>query len=268
MELRSGGIDIFYIDESHDRHVYVVSSVCIPLLRPVGTKWHVVWHESFQAARDWRKAAKVHVGIPPKKELHGVKLASGRGKFNQGLYNFPKPKACAIYRELLSNIEFLPPYSVMSASATRGRFLYGNFRLEAALYALFQRMRRKCIANDTNAIVFFDRGHPEYRTLYRKAQVYLPTGSRLGSWGDAATKNLPLDMFIEDGNEKDSKHCFFTQIADLIAYSAFLKMKGEQNTLQEWQARLSANNIYDSLPDHVLNTKASTSQPKDGIVRL
>lgn len=33
MLLKKNGIDIFYIDESHDRHVFVVTAVCIPFLR-------------------------------------------------------------------------------------------------------------------------------------------------------------------------------------------------------------------------------------------
>jgi hypothetical protein len=68
--------------------------------------------------------------------------------------------------------------------------------------------------------------------------------------------------------EKDSKYCQFTQLADLIAYSAFLKIKGEQGQLEPWQAAVSAGNIYDSLPTKFLNTAASGRQPRDAIVRL
>ncbi len=85
-------------------------------------------------------------------------------------------------------------------------------------------------------MTFFDQGHQEYRQLYRMAQVHLPTGSMLGSWGAKATKNMPLDMFVKDANEKNSKYCFFTQVADIIAYAAFLKIKGERNELADWQA--------------------------------
>ena len=64
----------------------------------------------------------------------------------------------------------------MSASATQsGRNLYGRQQLEAALYALFQRMRTQCARRNVNAMVFFDQGHPEYRRLYRQAQVFLST---------------------------------------------------------------------------------------------
>ncbi len=75
-------------------------------------------------------------------------------------------------------------------------------------------------------------------------------------------------MFLEDGNEKNSKHCFFTQLADLIAYSAFLKVKEENGDLEPWQSQVSAGNIYESLPKQMLNIRASNFRPKDAIVRL
>jgi hypothetical protein len=203
MLLRSGGTDIFYIDESHDRHVFVVTAICVPFLRCVDDRWRFVWADHLERARNWRRSVSSNLAIPAAKELHGVKLASGRGNYNKGKYAFERPKACAVYRQTLNLVDFLPECSVMSVACSREKELYGHGRLEAAMFALFQRMRRKCVNDKTNAMTFFDQGHPEYRKLYRKAQVFLPTGSSVGAWmsGDQS-KNLPLDMFIEDGNEK------------------------------------------------------------------
>jgi hypothetical protein len=166
-------------------------------------------------------------------------------------------------------IDFLPDASIITTSTKRSsQTLYGSARLEAALHAVFQRMRNKCVARHTNAIVFFDAGHPEYRKAYRKAQIYLPTGSRRGGWaGGAASMNLPLDMFTKDANEKDSKHCHFTQLADLIAYAAFLKLKHENGVLAPWQQACSLGNLYDHVPRPLINLRASTRSP-DGIVRI
>jgi hypothetical protein len=64
-------------------------------------------------------------------------------------------------------------------------------------------------------LVFFDEGHGEYRTLYRRARVFLSTGSERGDWGAGkGTKNLPLplDNFTKDANTKESEHCFFIQL--------------------------------------------------------
>jgi hypothetical protein len=104
--------------------------------------------------------------------------------------------------------------------------------------------------------------------LYRMAQVHLPTGSSVGQWTNGATKNMPMDMFTKDANEKNSKHCYFTQAADLIAYAAFLKINGEHNELTDWQKTHAMHDLYDSLHLSRVNLKASSISPRDGIVRL
>lgn len=269
MKMLQNGIDIFYIDESHDRHVYVVTAMAIPFLRPSEGGPDLVWPEQFQAFKAWRKDVATGLNIPTRKELHGVKLAAGRGNFLKGKFNFHRPQAAKIYRALLGSLDFIPKESVMSVSADRGKSLYGNERLEAALYALFQRMRMQCSARKVNAMVFFDQGHPEYRKLYRQAQVFLSTGSNRGAWASGKpTKNMPLDMFIKDGNEKNSSVCYFTQVVDLIAYAAFLKRKGEEGELTDWQSENNLGSLYDELPSSILNTRVQRFGKGDAILRL
>jgi Protein of unknown function (DUF3800) len=271
MHLRHGGMDVFYIDESNDAQIYVVTAVAVPFLRSTEGVWQVVWPDYLSAAKAWRRRIRQAVGIPVSKELHAVKLASGRGAYNKGKHQFDRPKAGSVYRQILRMADFLPDGSVLTVVSKRGgKPLYGMSRLEAALHALFQRMRLQCNARNTNGMVFFDEGHDEYRKMYRKAQVYLPTGSSFVGmgWGDGkTTANLPLDMFTKDGNSKPSHHCNFTQLADMIAYAAFVKVKAESGTLSEWQDRLSYGNLYDSFPTNKVNHKATTRYP-DGIVRL
>nr|WP_166176992.1 DUF3800 domain-containing protein [Altererythrobacter segetis] len=267
MHLRSGGIDVYYIDESHDRQVFVATAIRIPFLRQIEGVWQIVWPNHLAQAKAWRKAIKETLYIPTAKELHGVKLAGGRGNFLKGKHNFHKPQAAKAYRSILSSLPFIPSEGIMSASASRGKYLYGYERIEAAMYALFQRMRTQCSKANRNALTFFDQGHPEYRKLYRRAQVHLPTGSAFGGWLTGATKNMPLDMFTKDANDKNSKHCYFTQAADVIAYAAFMKLKGEMNKLEQWQNDLKLHTLYDAIPVAHINTKVSGS-PKDGIVRL
>ena len=261
MKLRSGGIDAFYIDESHDQRHYLVTSVRVPFLRNVDGTWNITWKAHFDGAKAWRKRLKTKLNIPVNKELHGNKLAAARGNFFKGKHNFSKPKAGAVYRECLSEIDFLPQHSIMSAVAPRGKFLFGRDRLNAAMMVLFQRIRRQCYADDRNGIIFFDSGHPEYRHLYRASCLHLMTGRK-----DGDPVNLPLDMFVKDGNYKDSKHCFFTQTADMIAYAAFLKIKGENGNLTPTQQTYSHNNFYGALQGQLVNPLVSPQ--RDGIVRL
>lgn len=117
-------------------------------------------------------------------------------------------------------------------------------------------------------MIFFDEGHGEYTKVYRKARVYLPTGSALGSWSTGrTTRNLPLTNFTKDGNIKKSHDSWFIQVADLVSYALFLKVKAEQNALTGWQAELGLGDLYSHIPRRVLNTEASRRDP-NGIVRL
>ena len=152
-------------------------------------------------------------------------------------------------------------YAVTAVTGQRGTLLYGEERLSRVMNALFQRMRTQCVARRVNAMVFFDEGHPEYRSLYRKAQKVLLTGSKMGG----GTRNLPLDMFVKDGNEKKSEHCHFTQIADLVAYAAFSRVKQERGIADD-NGQLST--MYSGLPLNLINTKVASGNPPDGIVRL
>lgn len=85
------------------------------------------------------------------------------------------------YAFALESLNFLPSESVFSIACERDYRLYGYTRLEAALYATFQRMQRKCEFERRAALVFFDEGHGEYRRLFRRAKRHLPTGSRQGA---------------------------------------------------------------------------------------
>lgn len=254
-------MDVFYIDESHDRHVYVVTAVAVPFLRNVDGVWTFVWPSYLAKAQEWRKGIAKDLKIPTSKELHGVKLMGERGNYIYGTRQLKRFDAGAVYQGILSGVDFLPDDSIITVVGTRGPQMYGHDRLERVMYGLFQRMRSQCRNRGVNAMLFFDRGHPEYRQLYRRATKNLLTGSRYGGM-----RNLPLDQFIEDGNEKTAKFCHWTQIADLVAYAAFQKIRFERKELEWPQIEIGLQNLYNSLPVAVRNSKASGDT--DDIVRL
>ena len=268
MRLADGGIDIFYIDESMDQEVFTMSAVTIPFLRKIEGTWTIVWEDQFASVKEWRRRLSHTWGIPVKKELKGNKLGTGRGRYNRNEHQFPRPLAVKIYRAVLAELRFLPEMSIITVVGSRHSNLFGHTKLEAILLALLQRMRTACAKRSRIGLVFFDEGHGEYRTIYRKARVYLPTGSAIGSWGSGlSSKNLPLNNFTKDANMKDSKHSWFIQIADLVSYAAFLKVKGEIESLRPWQSQLGLERLYSAIPSTVLNTSASRGDPQ-GIVRL
>lgn len=261
MLLRSGGLDLFYIDESNDKDLFAVTAIAIPFLRQTDGIWQITWPDFLEAAKGWRRAVAEKVKIPTSKELHAWKLVSGRGNYLYGNRQLKKGHATQAYLDILRLVTFVPPESVITVVGSRGPQMYGHERLERVMYALFQRMRRQCVGRQCNGMTFFDQGHDEYRKLYRKAQVHLPTGSRFG----LAARNLPLDMFVKDANEKNSKHCLFTQLADLISYAALAKVRFEKSVMEQSQQDIGLQYIYDGVPNTIKNLKAGGV---DGIVRI
>lgn len=162
----------------------------------------------------------------------------------------------------------LPPGSIITAYATATTEFAGNKGMSACMLSLFQRMRSQCRAEGVKAMVFFDEGHDEYISEYRRAKKYLPTGSSLGGWqGGKATQNLPLDMFFKDGNLKKSHLSLFMQMADLVAYSARLKLEHESGTLSAKRINRGHHALYDMIPVETINLRA-TNKRKDGIVPM
>jgi hypothetical protein len=268
MLLRPGGLDVFYIDESHDSKLYAVTAIAVPFLRNNNDLWTIVWPDHLEAPKAWRKRISTELKIPTRKELHGTKLISGRGNFLYGTRQFQRPDAVAAYKQMLSSIGFVPEASVITVVGQRGPQMFGHARLQRVMYALFQRMRKQCVKRRVNAMTFFDEGHPEYRRLYRRARVNLPTGSMFGGWGIAYQRDMPLDMFVKDANEKCSADCIFTQTADLIAFAALCKRRAELGMLTDEQHELGLGTLYDPLPELIRNTRASLTAPRDAIVRL
>lgn len=270
LRLEEGGIDIYYVDESTDRDVFVMSSLSVPFLRQVEGNWTLIWEDHFSALKQWRRYLSQTHGIPVRKELKGTKFVAGRGRYRHGVQQFSRSVAAAVYRDALTRLDFLQDMSIISVVGTRHSSLYGHGRLEATLVAMLQRMRTALIRSrpPRQGMIFFDEGHGEYTKMYRKARTYLPTGSALGSWSTGRlTTNLPLSNFTKDANIKKSHDSWFIQVADLVSYALFLKIKAEQESLAEWQANLGLQDLYDHIPKRVLNTRASTQDP-DGIVRL
>lgn len=266
MDLAKNGIDLFYIDESERFPLSVATCVRIPFLRPKeGGGWHYVWDSYNEAALKWRRDLSKNHSIRFREELHGYQILGRKGQYLQSWRNLSHPEAFALYSDALKSLTWLPDKAIMSTYATGTSELMGHKGIFACLFGLFQRIRNQCNTH-TNGMVFFDEGHKEYLRLYRMAQKYLPTGSKLGGWeGGKRTKNLPLSMFPKDANIKHSDLSYFCQIADLVAYSARLKLEKERGTLSAKRVNNNHHLLYDSIPQSKLNI-AATYKRSDAIV--
>jgi hypothetical protein len=268
MDLHPGGIDAFYIDESERHPLSVVTVVRVPFLRPQSEKWQIVWPDYLRQATTWRRELSARHNIRFRPELHGYKILKHQGLYHKEGRNLSPDEAVALYRDALGTLSWLPSNSVMSSVTYAKTELMGHKGIGAALFGIFQRLRSQCDDDKVIGLLFFDEGHEQYVRLYRKAQVYMPTGSRQGAWEDGKpTKNLPLSMFPKDANMKISKLSYFTQIADLICYAVRLKIEGETNALAAKRRNRNHHTVYDALPADQINKKA-TSKRQDGIVPI
>lgn len=267
MRLQSGGMDVFYIDESMHDDLYAFTAISIPFLRQVENVWTIVWPDQFERLREWRRGLGKDFQVRMRKDLHANKFLPGRGQYRYGNRQFSKAETATIYRAMLERLDhFLPDASIINGVCTARHELHGLTGPDALLFEVFQRMRTASARSNRNGIVFFDQGHPEYIHLYRRSQVFMPTGSAYGTWeGGKTVKNLPMSMFTKDGNIKQSEMSWYVQVADLVAYALMLKIRERHNKLTWWQKKYGLADVFDSIPERVLNTRASAGHPK-GIV--
>lgn len=267
-QLRPGGLDIFYIDESAGDGHFITTAVRVPFLRWSPQGWQIVWEEYLDRAAAWRRALARNHQIKFREELHAHKLLKGAGQYHKSGRNLALDEAFAAYQDALTTLDFLEPASIMTTHATIKSSLYGARGIEAGIVGLLQRMRTQCDKKFRNGMVFFDEGHDEYISMYRRAVRHLQTGSAQGEWGTgAAAKNIPLAMFTKDANIKRSHFSYFIQAADLVAYSALQKMKHQAGVLNAKRAHRLHHMLYDSVPTVTLNL-AVTNRRKDGIASI
>ncbi len=268
MKLKLGGVDIFYIDESERDPLFAVSAVRIPFLRQDDDEqWNFCWNEYMKAATEWRRALSKRHSVRVREELHAFKLINSRGLYKNGHVNLRPDEAVSFYKDALATLSFLPERSIVTTFARSSSSMTGHSGIRAAMAGLFQRIRTYCLKNHVNGMIFFDDGHPEYIRWYREATKWLPTGSNKGSWGGSATSNLPLDMFPKDANLKRSDLSLFLQIADLVVYSARMKIESEQGLMAAKRVGRNHGSIYDSIPTDLINL-AATRKRTDGLVPI
>jgi hypothetical protein len=265
MFLKPGGLDCFYIDESGYNGLFVATALRVPMLRNTAAGWKFVWPDYLQKAELWRKELTKRHNIFRSTELHAFQILGRKGGYHKSHRNLSVEESYALYKDAVSWLSILPDNSIVTVAAKPGSLFYGAKDLEACFLGLFQRLRTHCASKDerTNGMLFFDEGHEEYNRYYRKACKYLPTGSMF----DGATRNLPLSMFVKDGNFKKSHLSLFVQMADLVSYAALQKLRAELGFLDAKRKERKHHELYDLIPRRTINLKATTKR-EDGLVVL
>lgn len=74
-------------------------------------------------------------------------------------------------------------------------------------------------------------------------------------------------MFLKDANLKKSHLSLFMQMADLVAYSARLKLEHEAGKLTAKRIERGHHELYDMIPTSAINLRA-TNKRKDGFASI
>lgn len=195
---------LIYIDDSRDEKICVFSALAIPAGQ---------WRASFQKIREFRRNLKKSDGIYVYTEFHAWKFVSGRGKISDRFV--PKGRRCQIFIEALQLVANLPGARLFNA-------VFPAKEDERAFEWLVNRINRTMKAWDSRAMLICDKGkEAAYIRLIRRMGVYNPIPSRFSVWHDTgeSTKNIPIELILEDPFFKRSNESYFIQLVDFAAYA-------------------------------------------------
>jgi hypothetical protein len=200
-------VHLIYIDDSRDEELCVFSALLIPADR---------WRECFEQIRAFRRRLRDSDGIFVRKELHAWELVSGRGRISPSVVT--KYRRSRIFMEALQLVAQLPDVHVMNALSTAKDD-------ERVFEFLANRINRTMRAWGSHAILICDEGKEhEYTRLLRRMGVYNPIPSMLGEWPEGtATRNIPVELILEDPFFKVSQRSYFIQLVDFCAYALLRK---------------------------------------------
>lgn len=231
---------IYYIDESYDAAKFCLTAIGLKV---------ATWRMAFDAVREYRRQLRETDGVRLRTEIHARELTRGRGELGPSIVG--KWRRSRIFLELLELTASLPDVHVVNICLDRtgrsdpqldawdrllnrlNRLAEGRNRQENALRRklvanirgkatadVSEQLERRLVPYSAHAMIIADLGHEqEIVRLRRKLSVmnYIP--SRFGSWGDASSKNIPLTHLVEDALFRDSRHSFFIQLADCVAFA-------------------------------------------------
>jgi hypothetical protein len=231
------------------------------------TNWMKALDEIIQFRRRIRD--KFHFKL--QYELHAYNLINRPGK---DLMHISQNDRFTIYRSSLSQISNMNYLSIVSVVVDKTSKEQDYPVFEKAWICLLQRFQNTLHYRNFNGGTFSrdrtgerDRGevipdqtnNKALMVLCRKLRRYNPVPN--DSDHGTGYRRIETALIIEDPNIKDSKHSFFIQMADVVAYSLRQKLDPCKR-INRWNAM----NYFDRL-DPVL-CKVASRTDEQGIVRL
>jgi uncharacterized protein DUF3800 len=250
---------LMYVDESGDPGNNTLQSEYFCLSGLVVHESQ--WRSFLDANMRFRRTMKEVYDLPVRSEIHAVKF------IRHSQFDIEKHNRLSILRNYLDELAKLNTISITNVVVKKAGKPEGFDIFGAAWRTLFQRFENTLVHGNfpeayrrSYGAVFTDATNGEsLARLMRKMSVYNPIPNR---WG-GGYRNVPIQRFVEDPSERDSKHSLPIQACDVVAY--FLHQKLKPNS---YVRKKGASSYFDRLLP-VLNLNASRQDPWGmGVVRL
>lgn len=176
---------LFYIDESADEKLFVVTALAIPAAH---------WRTIYNKVRSFRLDLQHMEGIDIHYELHAWKFVSGRGNIANRIVT--KGRRCQLFQDTLRLVAALPETRLFTSVSTTDQ-------QELGFNSLILKMQEFLEGKNSHAILICDQGKEAFYT--RSVRLLQANGS--------------ADNIIEEPFYKDSAHSYFVQLSDFCAYA-------------------------------------------------
>ena len=176
---------LFYIDESADEKLFVVTALAVP-----ATHWRTIYNK----VRLFRLDLQHAEGIDIHYEFHAWKFVSGRGNIADRIVK--KGRRCQLFQDTLRLIAALPETRLLTSVSTTDQ-------QERGFEKLILKIQKFLESNNSYAVLICDQG---------KEAFYTRSLRLLQASGDA-------DNIVEEPFYKDSAHSYFVQLSDFCAYA-------------------------------------------------
>jgi len=253
---------LMYVDESGDSGLtnsptryFVLSGLVLHELR---------WDVNLNNLIGFRRNLKQQFGMKLREEFHAADLLSKPGR----LARISKPDRLRMIRLFANFIPTMSDISIVNIVVDKSIRTTGYDVFEMAWKTLIQRFENTMSNRnfpgprnpDERGIIIADHTDDEkLEKLIRKLRHHnpIPNVPDVGP----GFRNIPIQYLIEDPNFRDSRHSYFIQAVDLVAFLLYQHLQPNA-----YMRRNSGGNYFLRLQS-VLCTVASRSDPH-GIVRL
>lgn len=174
----------------------------------------VRWPSAFEEMLAFRRRLRDHFKVPMRAELRASDLVRGSGDFRA--LSLAPGERHVVFRALLRS---LTQMHVRAFAVVVDKRVHGSDAcFDLAWEALFQRLERTSSKEGQPFMLLHDEGEDErIRAWARRARRHLTAGSAYGG----PSLRTSASLLIEDPSPRSSKHSYFIQASDLVAYSAF-----------------------------------------------